>query len=210
MLPWEWLARRRILNGFVSLGQQVAEVPGAHPGGGQRGGGSAGFPHVGGFPVGEPKDLVPPVELIAEIDGAADRESILMALKGRFVPVWRVEVILRIQGLVAHEVERRSMQVVGAGLGGDVYHGAHGAAVLCRICIGLHLELLDSVDGRLHHFGLPLGAGKLDAVVVHAVKQEVVLRHAHSADAETAVAATGERLHGASRKESKLVVVAAV
>ena len=102
------------------------------------------------------------------------------------------------------------MQIVRARLQTHIHHAAHRSAKLGRIGVGLHLELLNRVDGRLHHLAAPLRARQIRRVVVDAIDHEVVLRHAHAAGTEAAITAAAGRLHRATGKQRQLAVVTAI
>ena len=167
--------------------EQIAEIAGAHPQGGDGGVVGGALADFGAFVVGKEEELVLAVEDLGDVDGGAHRETVLIALEGR-IGAGRIEEILGVQLLVAQELKGRAVEVVGAGFGGEIDDAAHGAAVLRGIGVGLHLELLDGVDGGLHHLRAPLGAGQFHGVIVEAVEQEVVLGIAHAAGAETGIA----------------------
>src|SRR5206468_5373081 len=56
--------------------------------------------------------------------------------------------IVRIELLVAKKLEQGSVQLVGPGLRGHLHHRASAPAELRAVIVGVHLEFLDSVDGR--------------------------------------------------------------
>ncbi len=102
------------------------------------------------------------------------------------------------------------MQFVAPALDGQVYDPAHAAAEFGGVGVGLHFELLDGVDRRLHHLGAASGGGKFDRVVVDAVHDVVVLADTLPAGGETADTGAGRRLHGAPRHQREVDVVAPV
>jgi hypothetical protein len=62
---------------------------------------------------------------------------------------------LRVQAVLADEIEQRSRECVGARLGDDVHHGAAEPPVLGRVAVGLHAELPDGVGVGDDVAGLP-------------------------------------------------------
>ena len=79
----------------------------------------------------------------------------------------RREEVARIHRIVAHVVEDRPAEVVGAGLELQLHVGAGMPAVLRRIVGGLHLELLDRIHGRVHEEVVPAVVERADAVERH-------------------------------------------
>ena len=78
-------------------------------------------------PVGEEEVFVPH-------DGTADAEAVLIVVIGTLRPfVDHVDVVVRVEPLVAVVIEHRAVEVIRARLGDDVDHRAAGPAVLGRV-----------------------------------------------------------------------------
>ena len=81
------------------------------------------------------------------------------------------------------------MEAVGARLGRDADRRARRPAVFGRVRAGDDLELLNRVHRRPRHLRRQLLDVLRDAVVVHAVEQEVVLQRARAVHVDAAGAA---------------------
>src|SRR5262249_9680798 len=66
------------------------------------------------------------------------------------------------------------------------------------------------VNRWLNHLGPPLRSSQLNRIVIHSIQNEVILRIAHAADAETGETSVVEGLYGASREQRQFFIVAAV
>ena len=75
-------------------------------------------------------------------DRAADAAAKLVALE---MVRHRREKVARVHRAVAQELEHRAVQLVRAGLGHDVDHGARRPAVLGAVVVGLDAELFERV-----------------------------------------------------------------
>ena len=85
-------------------------------------------------------------------------------------------------------VERRAMQVIGAGLGDDIDDGAAGASLLGAVGVGGDAELLHHFGGD--YIGSAIASARLSeegVVVVAAVDEKSVLESANAAEREIAV-----------------------
>src|SRR2546428_372383 len=67
------------------------------------------------------------------------------------------------------------MELIRAGLYGDVHHGAAGAAELGRHRVGLHPELRDRIRWRAIDKASLVGQVLREAVIIDAVEQIIVL-----------------------------------
>jgi hypothetical protein len=92
-------------------------------------------------------------------DRSADRVAELVARERRLLVV---EVVLRVQTVVAVELEHRPVQPVGAGLGRGVDDAAGVMAELRAEAVGQHLELTH----RFHAEHVPRGAARLAELIV--------------------------------------------
>ena len=161
------------------------------------------------FITGEEERLVPAVVHAGNHHRTAERSAELVALE--LLLVHREEV-LRIETVVAEELERTPVKHVAARLRGHVERRA-GAVELGRIRILLNAELLKRVNG-----GLYPGAPLVLFGDVHAVEQEAGLRARDAAD-DVAVdhfrtnrlrVAGGRQQRHARRETRKLVEAAPV
>ncbi len=99
------------------------------------------------------------------------------------------EVVDGVHPIVAVEVVRRAAEAIGAGLGADDDGRARRPAVFGGVGTGDDLELVDRVHRRTRQLrGELLHVGR-EAVVGHAVEQEVVLQAAIAVHADAAGAA---------------------
>ena len=131
---------------------------------------------------------------------------------GRLRPVVQlVDGVVRVERLVAIELEDRSVQVVGPGLGDDVDHGAAGAAVFRRERVRVDLELLHRVLAELVRRAAGAGSSrrltKERVVAVGAVDDEAVERAALTGEADVAGA---DVARDARRQQGEIDEVAAV
>ena len=124
-------------------------------------------------------------------DRPAERAAELVVVVGRFRSVVQhVDGVVRVERLVAVELEGRSVQVVGAGLGDDVDHGATGAAILGGERVRVDLEFFYRVLAELIRG--TSGAGAADGlaeervVVVRSVDDQAVERAALTGEADVA------------------------
>ena len=93
-----------------------------------------------------------------------DFEPVVVPFEGRFYGVSGGEGVRhRIELVVAQELEQGAVIGVAARLRHDVNLGGL-MAELGGVDAGLHLELLDRVDGREHHVGREVRIGVADAV----------------------------------------------
>src|SRR6185312_11868608 len=135
------------------------------------------------------------------VDGAAECGAEIVLHEDRLGD----EVIGRVKGLVAGEVEEVSVQVVGAGLGDDVDEAAAGIAVLGQELVGHHLELRDGVlRERLAHGAIEL------AVVFNAIDHDVVGARTLAVYAEAAALSAGRLWRDAGNGKREVSKVAAV
>src|ERR1035437_6792504 len=81
-------------------------------------------------------------------DRTANAVSVDVAVE-RYDRARRVEIVLRVEPLVAQELVSCPMQAVAAGLRYRVDHDPGVASILGVKRVGLHLEFLDHVDVRL-------------------------------------------------------------
>lgn len=65
--------------------------------------------------------------------------------------VLRVEVVVRIEDVIAMELEQTAVHDVAAGLGGHIDQGRRLSAELRRVHRFLDFELLNRIDGRIDH-----------------------------------------------------------
>src|SRR5579885_2884179 len=97
---------------------------------------------------------------------------------------------VRIESFIAEKFERRSVEVIRAGLGDHVDDAAAGAPDLGRIVIGIDLELLDGVFAEAVRIaagaGASSGLSKEDVIGVGAIHQKAVGRAALAAEGEVA------------------------
>ena len=103
-----------------------------------------------GKDVREPEALVQPFvggeeERLVADHRPAGREAELIALERRLL---HVEEVPRVERVVAVELERRSVQRVGARLSGGIDHAARVVAVLRAEAVGQHLELANGLDAE--------------------------------------------------------------
>ena len=109
----------------------------------------------------------------------------------------------RVEHFVAHEIETRSVEVVGARFDRQRDDAGGGATVLGGKAVRDHLELRNGVNIGLDDFLLAaLGRDRL-VVIVHAVHQEADLRTALAADRDTLTA----RGRDAGRDQGELKIV---
>src|SRR6202040_104714 len=104
-------------------------------------------PVARGVVVSHEEQAVLAVEQFRNQNRSRQSEPELVALEGIFGRVHGSERVgARIESGVAQELEQSAMKAVASGLGGDI-NLAGGAAKLGREDAGLHLELLNGVDG---------------------------------------------------------------
>src|SRR6185437_14382631 len=101
------------------------------------------------FVIGHEEGLIAPVVEFRNIDRTADFETKLVLAKRGFRGAGLLEVIARVQHVVAKELEERAVQIVGAGFGNQVQMRAEIRPVLRRIRPGLNFEFLNGIDGRM-------------------------------------------------------------
>ena len=94
----------------------------------------------------------------------AERAAELVLPERRQRLARRLEVVRRVEGVVAVELEQAAAEQVGAGLGRDVDQRRRLAAELRRIHRLLDLELLDRIDRRIDHQVVEELVGDLGAV----------------------------------------------
>ena len=126
--------------------------------------------------------------------------------------VSRREEVAGVEGVVAHEVEQRAVELVGARLGGRVQRAA-GLRELGGVGALLDLEFLQRVDRRLDQRSALVVVGDVGAVqhergLVAADAADGGARDVVGADAQQ-VAAAGQQ-HRAGREAGQLVEAAAV
>ena len=129
-------------------------------------------------------------ERLALHDGPAKISAVLILIVGRLGRVRpnRKEVA-GVERIVAEVFVRGAVEIVGAGLGGDADRRTRRAPVLGRIRARDDLEFLNRIHRRPRHLGRQLLDVLRDAVVVHAVEQEVVLQRPRAVDVDAAGAA---------------------
>src|SRR4029453_16487556 len=122
--------------------------------------------------------------------GAAEVAAVLVLLVIGFCGFGALrEEIDRIHRLVAEILICGPVYAVGSGLRRDADRGARRSAVLRRVRAGDDLELLDRIHGWTRDLRRQLLDVFRDAVVVHAVEQEVVLQRPGAVDVDAAGAA---------------------
>ena len=128
--------------------------------------------------------VIPENEGLIFLDWPAEEETVLVAAEGGFRETRDVvEKVRRVQFVVADELVRPAVDLVGSGIERHVDSGA-AAAEFRAHGVFLDPELLDRVGGR-HGDHAP----QPKLVVVHAVEQEVVVRDAQPVDGKGFVAA---------------------
>ena len=125
------------------------------------------------FVAGKEEGLVSPVEHSGNHHRTAERPAELIA---RELFLVHREEVLRVERVVARELEEAAVKRVAAGLGRHVERGA-GAMEFRRIRVLLHAEFLERVDRRLNP-----GAPLMLFSDVHAVEEEPCLRAGDTAD----------------------------
>src|SRR5262249_7576504 len=132
-------------------------------------------------------------------DRAADAESVLMQQEFLLRIRPSIEVVARVEDVVAMEVVSGAVEVVGTGLEAEVDDRAGFPSILgCWIL--LRVEFLDGVDGQdgsrrsLHAFGIDDGGAVVRVVVVGAVDDEVVVLRTIAVRADRKKAAAGRAL----------------
>ena len=103
-------------------------------------------------------------ERLIFLEWSADIEAELVLVKGRHRLGGIVEVIVRVEPIVAHEFERAPVKSVGAGLGDDVNERRCFPAELRGIHRLLNLELLNGVNRRADDEIIEVLVGHFDAV----------------------------------------------
>src|SRR5262249_12860706 len=78
------------------------------------------------------------------------------------------EEVPRVKRVIPEELERGSVELIGAGLSGDADHRAGGVGILCAKVAFLQAELLDRVGVRKYSAVVAVG------VAVHAAVHEVI------------------------------------
>src|SRR5260370_41239748 len=56
--------------------------------------------------------------------------------------------IAGIEGIITNEFPRRSVKLIGAGLGNHAHHTAHGPTELGLVVVALHFEFVNGIDAR--------------------------------------------------------------
>ena len=123
-------------------------------------------------------------ETLVAPDGASHRATELVAVQPARLGQ---EKVASVKHVVAPELEERPVKAVGARLRNQTYLSEGCLPQLGCIGVGLHLELLDGVNGRFER-----DIAKLPRVVAGPVQREVVLVVA-SADGDPRTAAAGGR-----------------
>ena len=82
------------------------------------------------------------------------------------------EEIIRVESVVAQELEQHAVEIVGAGFDGCVDHRSRGMSELGGEGARLHLELLHRIHGRDEGDPIPANCARVrNGVIVHAVKR---------------------------------------
>src|SRR4051812_9174510 len=105
------------------------------------------------------------------------------------------------------------MQLVGTALDGRVHHGSGRIAILSRVVVRLHAELLYSIDRGLHHHGRTVLLVDDLRIVVDSVEQKVIQLRADSVGYERTTGSIPVALFGfdnASRQTSQLQKITSV
>ena len=89
-----------------------------------------------------------------------------------------VKVVGGVQNVVAAEIERTAVELVGPALGNDVYDRAHRLSKLRTVAVSQNLEFLDGVNRGIHKNG----SVRADVVVVDTIDQEDVAGRVISVD----------------------------
>src|SRR5260370_3880816 len=106
-------------------------------------------------------------EALIAPDRTAQRAAELVAVQPAHLGQ---EKVARVKHVVAPELEERPVKAVGARLGDQTDLAEGGLSQLRRIGVGLHLELLDGVDGGTHG-----DVAELPSIVAGAVQREIIL-----------------------------------
>src|SRR5205823_5909632 len=97
-----------------------------------------------------------------------------------------IEEVVGVEDSIAQKLVRGPVIRITAALCRNADQRTRATAVLSRIRIGAHLELLNRVHRWAHDLGRQLLNVFRNRVVVHAVEDEVVLQRAHSVDVGSA------------------------
>src|SRR5262249_33867378 len=108
---------------------------------------------------------------VRNVDRAAQGNPELVLLVGR---LGAVKVVPSIQLIVAQELVDVSVELIGAGLDAGVENGAISPSELRAVGIGLHLEFLQSIHGRLNNVTGVVQQIRQIRVIVDAIQQDVV------------------------------------
>ncbi len=174
----ERLAGQRVVDGAVDLGEvALAHLRRGHG----REVGLAG-PDAQALVVGEEERLV-----LDDRPAEGGAELVLREVRLRAAGLVQEEVV-RIEAIVAQELEHAAVEVVRARLDLQVHDAAERLTELGRVGAGLDLELLERVDAREDHDRLQPGL-----VVVDAVEHVVVVAGALAVGRERRRRAPGER-----------------
>src|SRR5262249_43565141 len=103
------------------------------------------------------------------LNRTAERETRLVALKGRVLSARSRECIARVQPLIAEVIEDVPAKSIGTALGDDVNNASAGSPKLCVITVAVDLEF---ADGFLTQGRANAVAG--DVVLVHAIDLDAV------------------------------------
>src|SRR5262249_16929757 len=87
-------------------------------------------------------------ERLLPAERTADRAAELVLPERRYGSRYGVEVILRIEDVVTHELERAAVEIVGARLTDNVDHRSGLASEFRGIRRFLDIDFLDGFDGR--------------------------------------------------------------
>ena len=159
-------ARQRLAAGIRAV-EQGAEVAGAESGRRHVGGSHpARLPALAGLVIEHEEGFVVPVVDFGNPHGTAEDASVLVlpqfvlgtARRTRGVEVV-LEVVLRVQHIIAEELEPGAVELVGAGLQRDGELRACIGPVFGGVTAGLHLELLHGFDGRGEGHRIDAGLG---------------------------------------------------
>src|SRR6185295_10734295 len=82
-------------------------------------------------------------------DPPAERSAELVLTKRRHGPIAKIEVVVRVEPVVAQKLERASVKGVRSGAGGDIDQRRGLAAELRRVLRLLDLEFLDRIHRRV-------------------------------------------------------------
>src|SRR5437773_1428861 len=119
-----------------------------------------------------------------------------------------IKEILRVEPLIAEELEQAAVELIGAGLRHDVELPARVAPAFRAVRIGLNFELLDDLDGRLKGEEI-----HRRIVVVDSIEEEIVRGFARTGHIETAARGVRGALAGRyciGNQQSQIFEIASV